>query len=179
MYFRRLAEVNKKSIFGGLQKCFPKMNEAEEQEDGKVLVVTSTLAEEILNQDQADKLMQIALDVLALNSNENAAVVTLQDGTKINLPAHFYTASERISVLKLLSSKGLSFNMDLNKAKVKSAELSVVSDLVKKIANIEVSALTLEQRKALPKEMLTKGLISEDAKVWFEEELSILAGLDS
>lgn len=178
-FFRRLAEANKNTIFGGLQNLFPKLNEAEEQEDGKVLLVTSTLAAEMLDQDQADKLAQISLDLLALNSNETAAVVTLQDGTKINLPERFYSASERLSVLKLLSTKGLSFNMDLNKARVKNTEFTLVNDLIKKITNIDVTTLTVEQRKSLPKEMLTKGLISEDAKVWFEEEFSILAGLES
>jgi hypothetical protein len=178
-FFRKTAILNKKTSFYGLVELLPKINESEEQDDGKISINTAILIPGLLNQDQANSLSQLALDILVENSGQTAAVMNGLDGTLINLPLRFFENKERLLSLKLLSSKGLGFAMEMNKAKIKAQLMGLLGETFKKISDLDISGLSPLQIKTSIQDLYSKGILNLEAKNWFENELSIIEGLDN
>lgn len=176
-FFRRIAVQNKKALIQNMISLLPKMDEKEEQTDGKIVSVSRFLAIGLLTQDQADALVKLAIDLLQANSDQIAAVMTAKDGTQITVPARYLNIQERAKVLKLVSSKELNFNMDLNKAQVLTKMITNLNTILQKISDVDLNSMTLEQRKSLSQNLLDAGLITKEAKSWLDEELQTLVAL--
>ncbi len=176
-FFQSLVKVNEKVLYAGVQGLLPKNNEVVQTPDGSKAKVSAILSYGLLNNEQAATLSQLALDLLLQNSGQTSSVVG-ETKTPISLPTRFLTTDERLSSLKLLSTQGLSFGQELNKANVKASLTAVINDFLKQVGVADVSLVPEEQRKSLPSDLLAKGLIDANASTWLTSELAVLAGFD-
>ncbi|HWU42939.1 MAG TPA: zinc-dependent metalloprotease [Bdellovibrio sp.] len=177
-FLRRTAAINKQALFDSIQALLPKMDETVTGDDGSVAKVTAVLPRGSVDADQAAVLTQLTLDLLSVGTGDIASTIVTGDGKKIPLAQKFLSADQRSAMLQMLSTQGLSFEMDLNKALVQTNLIKSLNDILKQISDVDVSLLSDEQKKALAADLLDKGLIDSNAKDWFDAELSVLVALE-
>lgn len=174
-FYRAIAKYNKKIVYTNISALLPKINEDVQADDGTTSKVTSVLAYGLVDQAQGEALGQLSLDLMSASDSQVTGKV---NGVSVTLPARFLTVEERTMMLKLLSTQGLSFSQEVNKAKVKAALMTSVNSILAPL-NIDVSVLTADQRTNATADLLNKGLIDASAKTWLDSEIAIINVLDA
>ncbi|MDG0818212.1 zinc-dependent metalloprotease [Bdellovibrio svalbardensis] len=177
-FFQSLVKANEKVVYAGVQALLPKNNEVVEMQDGSKTKVTAVLPYGLVNSEEAATLTQLSLDLLLENAGQTLTAVVGEAKTPVTLPVRFLTIEERLASLKLLSTQGLNFGQELNKANVKASLTAVVNDFLKQAGVADLSLLPAEQRKTLPADLLAKGLIDAKGSYWLTSELTVLAAFD-
>lgn len=178
-FFRSQSAANKKVLFEGVKALLPKLNETVADSDGKAYTATAVLPTSLLDADQAASVSQLALDLLTVSSDQSPLIVLNKEGASLSLPVKFLTSDERVGMLKMLSTQGLSFAMELNRARVKNALVGTVNGLLKHVSDLDYSLLSEDQKKTLSSDLLASGAIGTAAKGWLDSELLVLKALDS
>jgi len=95
----------------------------------------------------------------------------------VKVTKSFLTADERAVWLKLLSSRGLRFDMELKKASVRKAQYEKINLFLKEIdPSLDLS--TVKKVTDVPGVLLQQGLIDANAAAWLSTEASTLAAFD-
>lgn len=177
-FFQSLVETNKKVVYAGVKALLPKVDELTEMPNGTKASISMTLPVGLVDTDQAAILTQLSLELILENAGQTTVVKVGANQTPVELPIRFLTVSERLSFLKLLSTKGLNFNQDINKAQVKVSLLVGINALLKQAGYSDLNDIPAEQISTLPNDLVAKSLLDTNGRDWLASELSVLTGLD-
>ncbi|MBO9668039.1 MAG: hypothetical protein J7501_14650, partial [Bdellovibrio sp.] len=175
-FFEAIAVLNKKVLFEDIQGMMPKLNEETANAAGQVVVMSAIMPAGLLTSEEASSLAALSLDMLT--ANEGKEEVQIGNET-YPLNVRFLEADERISMMKILSSKGLSFAQQVNKAAVRVKIADGINVILAKVD----PAMSLEKFSdadlgKLADALLKAGAIDAKAAAWLGSEISVLQALD-
>ncbi|MFM6927240.1 MAG: zinc-dependent metalloprotease [Bdellovibrio sp.] len=171
-FFDSITVKNQKVVIEAVLKMMPVLNEKKQLEDGRTVLINRILPEGFITDADAAVLGSLAKDLLTLEDSKAAPVLV----GKKTFKARFLTGEERLSMTKLLSSTGMSFDMELAKAGLRNEILMGIQDAIREIdPTLDFEKLTDLQKSVLPMLLLQKGY-DEGAK-WLASEILTYHGL--
>lgn len=176
-FFNSLLVMNKSSLLEGVAVLLPKVEESEREQSGAAAVVSALLPRELLNDDESAILANLYVDLSAANSSLESVKVGPGLVKTLNVVKSALSAEERRQWAKLLSSKGLRFNMDLKKALVRKNQYDKINAFLKEVSP-EFDLGTVAKPSDLANELMQGGLIDKAASAWLSAEVAVLIAVD-
>ena len=171
-FFDSITAKNQKVVIEAVLKMMPALNDKKQLEDGRTILINRVVPQGFITDADATLLANLAKDLLTLEAPMALPVVI---GTK-TFKQRFLTAEERFSMTKLVSSKGLSFDMELAKAGLLNEILTGIKDALHEVdPTINFDQLTDLQKAMLPAILAQKGY-TEGSK-WLASEIMTYHGL--
>ncbi len=176
-FYQSLLAGNRKALAAGLATLLPRIEETEQTDNGAAVVVSALLPKNLLTEDEAASLANLYLDLVAANEGEEVVKVGAGLSKEVKVAKVFLTAEERAKWSKLLSSKGLRFDMDGKKALVRKSQYEKVNAFLKEI-DPQLDLSTVKKPAELASQLLQQGLVDAKAASWLSSEVIVLQGLD-
>ncbi|UYL07976.1 zinc-dependent metalloprotease [Bdellovibrio sp. SKB1291214] len=179
-FYSDIQADNAKIIFSAVRELLPIIQGQVKGDDGRVKVINKILPMDIVKQADSDMLGNIALDLM-LASKETIDVQVGEAGAiKAQLPIPFLNSKERISLLTLLSSQGLSFPMDMKRAQVRASLAATVNEFLAQIdSSLVIDTMSEADQSALSDKLLKAGLIDATSANWIVAQVRVLQALTS
>ncbi|WP_413557167.1 zinc-dependent metalloprotease [Bdellovibrio sp. HCB209] len=176
-FYADILALNKKVIFSAVQDLLPALQAQIPTAQGRVKIVNMLLPADIVKSADADVLGGLALDLVSA-SEQSLDVVVGGKSMIIDIP--FLNSNERISLLSILSSQGMSFPMDLKRIQVKSALGAAINQLIQNVdPTAIIEKLSLAEQKTLAEKLLAEGSIDATAASWLAGQIKVLQALDA
>ncbi|MBV2168214.1 MAG: zinc-dependent metalloprotease [Bdellovibrio sp.] len=176
-FYQSLLPGNRKALAAGLATLLPRIEETEQADNGAAVVVSALLPKNLISEDEAVSLANLYLDLVAANEGEEVVKVGAGLTKEVKVAKVFLTAEERAKWSKLLSSKGLRFDMDGKKALVRKSQYEKVNAFLKEI-DPQLDLSTVKKPAELATQLLQQGLVDAKAAGWLNSEVAVLQGLD-
>ncbi|QLY23902.1 zinc-dependent metalloprotease [Bdellovibrio sp. KM01] len=179
-FYKDITDANKKIIFSAVRDLLPMIQGQVKGDDGTVKVMNKILPIDVVKQADADMLGNIALD-LVLVSKEALDVQVGEGGTKkAQLPIPFLNAKERISLLSILSSQGVTFAMDTKRAQVQAALAATINEFLHQVdATLNIETLTTSEQADLAGKLLKGGLVNSTGANWIAAQVKVLQAIEA
>ncbi|MGZ3772183.1 MAG: zinc-dependent metalloprotease [Pseudobdellovibrionaceae bacterium] len=176
-FYNDLVKANKKSLISKLTVLLPKVEESTTSDAGTVAVVTSLLPEKYMTADDSTALANLYISLLV----ENDGTVKFKVGAgltkEVVVDKSFLTTDEKIQWMKILSSKGLRFDMEAKKVLARKAQYDKVNAFLKAVdAQLDLSTVT--NISQLADDLLKQGSVDAAASDWLKAEISVLSAFD-
>ncbi|WP_413944688.1 zinc-dependent metalloprotease [Bdellovibrio sp. HCB-162] len=176
-FYQSLLTTNRKVLAAGVAELLPKLDEMEQDSNGLTASITALLPRGLLTEDGSAALANLYLDLVAANEGEQVVKVGAGLTKEVKVVKSFLTAEEKAKWAKLLSSKGLRFDMDMKKALVRKSQYDKVNAFLKEIdATLDLS--TVKKPADLASQLLQQGLIDSAASSWLSNEVNTLMALE-
>ncbi|MGZ6469871.1 MAG: zinc-dependent metalloprotease [Bdellovibrio sp.] len=176
-FYLDAVELNKKALVSGLAILLPKIDEQEVEQNGKSVGVSSFLPKDILKSNDADVLARLFLDLISLEDGAVTAKVGADLSSEITLKKSYLSADEKALWMKLLSSKGLRFDLDTKKALARKTQYDKINSFLKHVdANMDLSSIA--KVEDLPDDLSKQKLIDSTALDWLKSEINVLLAFD-
>ncbi|MEK2645369.1 zinc-dependent metalloprotease [Bdellovibrio sp. BCCA] len=176
-FYQSLITTNRKVLAAGVAELLPKLDEMEQDANGLTASITALLPRGLLTEDGSASLANLYLDLVAANEGEQVVKVGAGLTKEVKVVKSFLTAEEKAKWAKLLSSKGLRFDMDMKKALVRKSQYDKVNTFLKEIdATLDLS--TVKKPADLASQLLQQGLIDSAASSWLSNEVNTLIALE-
>lgn len=177
-FYKGIAELNRKALIKDIKNLIPVVDQATKTEAGAAAVVSMVLPVGRLNQQDADLLTKLVLEVTLAPAKFITVKVGQGLATDVVVAARIFAAEDVLGLLPLLDNKAVSFNQELNRALVKKQVLTGINSLLAAIeANADFSTRPAEEQKTLVKDLTAKGLLSAEAAAWLNREVMIYLAL--
>jgi hypothetical protein len=175
-FFRGLNDLNKSTLLDGAAGLLPKLEEKEQDSSGRTEVISALLFKDLLKEEDSESLVGLYLD-LTLSQTET---IHLKVGPNLGETAEVLksslSVSERSKWVKVLSTKGLRFDMDLKKALISRFQSDRVNHFLKAV-DPKLDLSVIKKPEELPERLLIQGLIDRDGAAWLKEEITIFLSL--
>ncbi len=179
-FFQDITSDNKKVIFKVVSDLLPLIQGQVKGDDGTVKVMNKILPIEVVKQADVDVLGNLALDLVVVSRDTLDVQVGEAGAKKAQLPVPFLNAKERISLLTMVSSQGLSFAMDTKKAQVHAALAGLINQFLQQIdATLNIETLAAADQVALSDKLLKAGLVEATGANWIAAQVKVLQALDA
>ncbi len=175
-FLESLKPLNQKVLAKGLTILLPRFKEPQQMANGTVAIVTSILPQNLLNENEATVLAQLYADLLKASTSTKTVKVGPILSKDLVVPVPFLSLEERTSWMKLLSSEGLQFNMELKKALLRQEQYDKVNAFLKEIEPT-LDLKTVTKPEDLPAVLLGVGVVDNAAFEWLKVEISVLVAL--
>lgn len=176
-FFKGLVAQNKKALLEGAAALLPKVEETVKDQNGISAVVTALLPRDLLSESDSALLADLYLDLTAANSEQKVVKVGSGLSKEVRVINSALSAAERVQWAKLLSSKGLRFNMDLKRSLVRKYQYDRVNSFLKEV-NPDLDLSVVKKPGDLPGQLLQEGLVDQVASEWLSAEVAVLLALD-
>ncbi|WP_374080210.1 zinc-dependent metalloprotease [Bdellovibrio bacteriovorus] len=176
-FYQGLLAGNRKILSVGVATLLPKFDEPEQDSSGLTSSVTALLPRNLLTDNDAVLLANLYVDLA--NANEGEQTVKVGPGLtkELKVLKSYLTAEEKAKWMKLLSSKGLRFDMDLKRALIRRSQYEKLNAFLKEIdATLDLS--TVKKPGDLASQLLQQGLVDSAASAWLNSEINVLLALD-
>jgi hypothetical protein len=177
MFFKSLVALNKKTLMEGVAALLPKVEEATKEQNGSAAVVSALLPKDLLSEGDAALLADLYLELTAANAVMETVKVGPGLAKEVRVIKSSLSAVERTEWAKLLSSKGLRFNMDLKRALVRKTQYDRVNSFLKEVS-AELDLSVVKKPGDLPGQLFQEGLVDKAASAWLSTEVAVLLALD-
>lgn len=176
-FYKNLLAVNKKALVSGLEVLLPKIEDQEQAENGKIVTVSSVLPQNSISINDSVSLANLFLGLVALHEGTEVVKVGAGLAKEITLEKPFLTSEERIQWMKVLSSKGLRFDMEGKKALARKDQYEKINAFLKEVdAQLDLSTVTSPSQ--LAEDLLKQGLVNATAAEWLASEINVLVAMD-
>ncbi|WP_347358910.1 zinc-dependent metalloprotease [Bdellovibrio sp.] len=175
-FMESLKTANDKVLLSAAASILPRLNEKVEDEAGKEAFVTSLLAENVLTDADVESLTQLYLDLASAMTGTVAVRVGNGLAKQVTLPYHYLNGEEKAVFAKLLSSKGLRFNMTLKVAQAKAEQENKINELLAEI-DPSLNIVTEAEPSTLALRLLQTGVVDSAAAAWLKAEITVLGAL--
>lgn len=175
-FFRSLNDLNKSTLLDGASGLLPKLDEKEQDQNGRTEVVSALLYKDLLREEDSDALVGFYLDLTLSQTEAIRLKVGPNLGDIIEVLKSNLSVADRIKWSKVLSTKGLSFNMELKKALISRFQHDRVNHFLKAVdPNLDLSII--KNPEELPEQLLQQGLIDDEGLAWLADEIAVLSRL--
>lgn len=169
---------NKKIIFSAVRELLPALQAQVKGDDGRVKVINKILPMDVVKQSDSDMLGNIALDMMLASKETIDVQVGEALAKKAALPIPFLNSKERISLLTVLSSQGLSFPMDTKRALVRASLAATVNEFLAQVdSTLVIDTMSEADQTALAEKLLKAGLVDATAANWIVAQVRVLQAL--
>lgn len=176
-FFAGLNAMNANALLKGTAALLPQVGGKAKDQSVSQTVLLSLLPKGALTADDAEKLADLYVDLE--NVRTETVIFTVGAGLKkpVQVVKSKLIPSIRVEWAKLLSSKGLRFDMDVKRAQVHKAQFNKVSAFLKEVKP-ELDLAEIKQPDELGKLLLQEGLIDPAASAWLNSETAVLIALE-
>jgi hypothetical protein len=177
-FYADIEADNKKIIFTAVRELLPALQAQVKGDDGRVKVINKILPMDIVKQADSDMLGNVALDMVLASEKTIDVQLDEAGAKKAQLPIPFLNSKERISLLNVLSSQGLSFAMDTKRAQVQAALAGTINEFLAQVdSTLVIDTMSAEDQTALADKLLKAGLVSPVAANWIVAQVRVLQAL--
>lgn len=172
-----LNAMNANSLLEGAALLLPKIDEAVRDQSGTQAIISALLPKNTLSTQDAEKLADLYVDIES--SRNETSTLTVGPGLKktVQVIKSKLSVDTRVEWAKLLSSKGLRFDMDMKRALLRKAQFDKVNSFLKEVKP-ELDLAEIKKPAELGALLLQEGLIEKAASVWLNSETAVLGALD-
>ncbi|WP_413581672.1 zinc-dependent metalloprotease [Bdellovibrio sp. HCB288] len=176
-FFVMIEALNKKVIFEAAHDILPAIK-AQVETDKGVKVISNILPAEVVKQADTDVLGDLALDMVLATQKPLDVKVGEQGDKTVTVGVPFLTAAERIAMMNILSSQGMSFPLEVKRAHVRGSLADTINKLLQVVDPLLfIDSLTREEQVALADKLLKEGKIDSKASAWIAAQVKVLQAL--
>ncbi|WP_413574620.1 zinc-dependent metalloprotease [Bdellovibrio sp. HCB290] len=178
-FFVQIEALNRKIIFEAVQDILPAIN-AQVETDKGVKIISQILPSEVIKQADTDVLGNLALDIVLVTQKSVTVVINGDSAKTVQVDVPFLTAAERVALMNVISSQGMSFPLELKRAQVRSALGAKINELLQQIdPQLYIDSLGAEEQSALAEKLLKAGKVDSKAAAWIAAQVKVLQALAS
>lgn len=176
-FFATVLAMNKTSLNDQVLTLVPKIEEVVKEQNGSSSVVTALLPKDLLSESDADQLANLYLDLVSAQAQSEPVKVGPGLAKTIEVRRSILSGDDRAKWAKLLSSKGLRFNMDLKRAVIRKAQLDKIVAFLQEV-DPQLDFAAVKKPSELGSQLLQAGVIDAAASSWLNSEIAALLSLD-
>lgn len=176
-FFTSLVPANKKALMSGLEVLLPRIEDQDQDENGKAVIISSLLPQNLITDNDSQSLANLSLSLESLHDGTVVVKVGAGLTKEVTLEKSFLNADERGQWIKVLSSKGLRFDMEGKKALARKNQYDKINAFLKQV-DAQMDLSTVAAPAQLADDLLKQGVIDAAASEWLASEVSVLAAFD-
>ncbi|WII70909.1 zinc-dependent metalloprotease [Bdellovibrio sp. 22V] len=174
-FFAKLSSLNRKVLIEDVSVLLPKIEEPTQTDSGTV-IVSSLLGRHLITADEAASLADLYLDLNEAREGEQTVKVGTGLAKEVKVAKVYLTAEERAKWARVLSSKGLRFDVDGKLALIRKAQYDKVNAFLKEI-DPQLDLTLIKKPLEVASDLLGKGLVDAGASAWLSSEMNVLFAL--